>query len=111
MKTYDVDQFVAGWFIGSFEPSVLKTDQFEVAYKKHYTREPWPAHAHKESTEINYLIRGQMTINNELLTAPVVFVIEKGELALPTFLSDCELIVVKCPSVIGDKYDVDGNKI
>ena len=107
MKTYSVDNMILGWFIGNFEPSVLRTTEFEVGYKTHSAGERWDKHYHAIATEINYLIRGKMKINDQTFESPVIFVIEPGEIADPEFLTDVELIVVKTPSVIGDKYSID----
>ena len=107
MKIYSTESFVGGWWLGNFEPSVFKTDQFEVCYKTHAAGEKWDAHYHALGTEFNYLIRGEMCINDMEFEAPVVFVIEPGEVADPTFITDVELIIVKIPSVPGDKYIVD----
>jgi len=45
-----------------------------------------------------------MIIGGLRLKAGDVFKINPGEIADPVFLKDCELIVVKVPSVPGDKY-------
>ena len=44
-----------------------------------------------------------MTINNFDIKAGQVFIIPKGQIACPIFMSDCELIVVKTPSKPTDK--------
>jgi len=106
MKKTRIEDYKRGWFIGDFEPSLLKTKAFEVSYMRHTKGEVWPAHFHKESVEYNVLIRGKMIIQKELLVDGDVFVFEKGEVADPIFLEDCELIVVKVPSIIGDKHEV-----
>jgi mannose-6-phosphate isomerase-like protein (cupin superfamily) len=104
MKTYDPSIFSGGWFIGSFTPSVVRTKDFEVCYKFHPKGEQWPEHYHKLSDEINYLIEGEMTIDGvTTLKAPLIFVIEKNDIAKPEFFTDCKLIVVKIPSIPGDK--------
>lgn len=103
-------EIVGGWFIGDFEPSAYRTKDFEVCYKIHPQGEKWPAHKHEESIEINYLIIGKMTINEVYLEAPTIFILEKGEVAKPEFLEDCELIVVRVPSVPGDKIVVKGEQ-
>ena len=107
MTVLSIDNFEGGWFIGDFDPAVIKTKDFEVCYKKHSQGEVWDIHYHKISTEVNYLIRGEMTINGELLIAGDVFTIYPEEVAEPKFLTDCELIVVKTPSLVNDKYIVE----
>lgn len=106
MKIFSIEDMIGGWFVGNFEPSAHKTSDFEVCYKVHPKGEQWPAHYHKIATEINYIIRGTMTINGTMLTRGDVFVLEPYEVAVPEFLEDCELIVVKTASVVGDKYEV-----
>lgn len=46
-----------------------------------------------------------MTINDILIESGKIFVIEKNESVKPIFLEDCELIVVKTPSIKNDKYN------
>ena len=106
MDIFNIKDMKGGWFIGNFEPSVYKTEEFEVAYARHHKGQKWDTHYHKKSTEINYLIRGIMKIQDKLLTPGDIFVLKPYELADPEFLEDCELIVVKTASVIGDKYAV-----
>lgn len=106
MKIYNTLEFdmLGGWFIGDFKPVVYRTKKFEVCYKVHLKGEKWPKHKHEKSIEINYLIRGSMIINGEfLLKAPTIFVVEKDEVVYPEFLEDCEIIVVKVPSIPSDK--------
>ncbi len=95
-----------GWFVGDFEPTAYKTKDFEVSYKTHPKGEIWDNHYHKIATEINYLIRGKMKLSGTTLEEGDIFILHPGEIAIPEFLTDCELVVVKTPSVKGDKYIV-----
>ena len=104
MKISKLTDYTGGWFIGDFEPSAYKTDQFEVCYKFHKKGEKWDIHYHKISTEINVLIKGKMKILNKELVSGDVFVILPWEIADPVFLEDCTVLIVKTPSVPGDKY-------
>lgn len=101
------EKFIGGWFIGDFTPSIFRTKDFEVCYKIHEQNEKWPQHYHKVATEINYLMRGRMTVQGRELVAGDVFSFEPNEVADPVFTEKCELIVVKFPSVKGDKYDIN----
>jgi hypothetical protein len=102
----DIKNMFRGWFIGDFEPSILKSKDFEVAILFHPKGEKWPKHFHKEAVEINVLITGKMIINGELLLPGNIFLIEKNEIADPDFLEDCTIVCVKTPSIPGDKYEV-----
>jgi hypothetical protein len=106
MEIFEANQFIGGWFVGDFEPTAYRTSHFEVSYKKHHKGEKWAAHYHAIGDEINYLIEGEMEINGIQLKAPVVFVIPAKEVADPKFHTDVKIIVVKTPSIPGDKYDV-----
>ena len=98
-------QKYGGWFGGSFYPAAFITDDFEICHKIHKKGEVWPPHFHKIATEYNYLIKGNMIIKGEKLVEGDVFIIQSGEIADPTFQTDCTLTVVKIPSIIGDKYE------
>jgi len=99
-----MDTMTRGWFIGNFEPSVLKTSNFEVGYLQHKKGERWDFHYHKIATEYNYLIRGEMRINGKIIKPGDIFIFRPDYMTDPEFLQDCELICVKTPSVPGDKY-------
>lgn len=101
-----LDRMKGGWFVGDFDPSVARTKDFEVGYKLHRKGEHWARHTHKVATEITVLLRGRMKLQGRELVSGDVFVIYPDEIADPEFLEDCEVIIVKFPSVIGDKYEV-----
>lgn len=106
MKIYSLADFTGGWFVGDFLPTAHQTPAFEVGYKLHLKGDKWPVHYHKEATEINLLISGRMRLRGVTMEAGTVFVIEPGEIADPVFLKDCQLVVIKTPSIPGDKYEV-----
>lgn len=106
MKISKIDDYKGGWFVGDFEPTALKTKQFEIGTKVHRKDEKWDVHYHKLATEITYLVKGKMIIQDKMLVSGDVFVIEPYEIADPTFLEDCTVMVIKIPSVPGDKYVV-----
>lgn len=107
MKTYKINEMKNGWFIGNFEPSILKTKDFEVGVLHHHKGEVWPKHKHEYLEEYNYLLSGKMLINNCILNAGDLFVFEREEIADPIFLEDCIVIVIKVPSVPGDKVIIE----
>lgn len=107
MKIYKETSMHRGWFIGNFEPSVLKTPEFEIGVLRHKKDEYWQAHYHKESVEYNYLIEGSMIIQGQQLEPGDIFVLDKYEVADPIFVTDCTVVVVKTPSNPKDKYMVE----
>lgn len=104
MKIFNTSIMKRGWFVGFFEPTAYKTNDFEVGILEHKAGEHWAAHYHKVSTEINYLLEGSMIIQNKTLTAPIIFILDPLEIADPIFLTDCKLVVVKTPSIPNDKF-------
>ena len=107
MREYKLDKMIGGWFIGNFEPSILKTKDFEVAYKKFKKGKlNDDIHFHKIATEYNLIIKGSLRIDNlnKVLTENDIFVFEPGEISNVTFLEDTNIVVVKTPSVENDKY-------
>lgn len=103
MKKMKIKDFKGGWFIGNFEPTLLKTPDFEVCYHVHKKGEKWDKHCHLQATEYNVVLRGKIKFDQGIVRKGDVFVFEKGEWANPEFLTDCEVLVVKVPSVPNDK--------
>jgi hypothetical protein len=48
-----------------------------------------------------------MLLNGETILPNDIFILERGEIAEPEFLEDCLVLVIKHPSIPGDKYVVD----
>ena len=106
MKLHKLSQMVRGWFVGNFDPSVFKTKDFEIGILNHSKGEVWPKHYHKIAIEINCLLSGSMIIQNQKIEVGDIFILEPKEIADPIFLEDCKVLVIKIPSIIGDKYEV-----
>ncbi len=100
-----LEDFVGGWIIGDFEPSLLKTDLFEACLKIHYRDEPIDRHYHEKTIEYNTLVSGEMIVNGEHLTPNDVFVLKQGECVHAEVLTEeARVMVIKVPSIPGDKF-------
>jgi quercetin dioxygenase-like cupin family protein len=106
MKIIKLNKMKRGWMIGDFEPSILKTDLFEIAYLTHKKDEIWPNHYHAIATEYNLLVRGSMTVCYKKINPGEIFIIEPNEEAAPIFHEDCEIVCIKVPSLPKDKHEV-----
>ena len=106
LTSHDISDFKGGWFIGDFNPSLLKTKDFEVSVKTHPKREIWDKHYHKIATEYNYVMEGAVEIDGVIYKKGDLFVIHPEFVVDPNFLEDCSIMWVKTPSVVGDKYVV-----
>jgi len=102
--TVDINNYTRGWLIGNFEPSIKKETEYEIGLLTHKKDEKWGFHYHRESVEINILIKGKMIINNIELNTGDIFIFDKNIIACPIFLEDCKLICIKIPSVPSDKF-------
>jgi len=107
MKKFRFEQMNGGYYIGNFEPSAFKTENFEVAYVKHEKGDKWVKHYHNKLTEINLVLSGKVRINDEIFVKGDIFVVEPKETVDPLFLDNTELIVAKTPSITDDKIIVE----
>jgi len=107
MKKHNLSDFWRGWFIGNFEPSLLKTEDFEAGFLFHPKGEHWPDHYHKLGTEYNLLVKGKMEIFGETINEGEIFVIDPYEVAIPNFIEDCYIFCIKSPGKKGDKYIIE----
>jgi quercetin dioxygenase-like cupin family protein len=95
---------VKGWFVGNFEPSLLKTNDVEVAVK-HYQMgdyEEW--HYHKIATEITVIIDGEVKMNGSVYKKGDIVVIDPMEGTDFLAVTDAVNVVVKFPGANNDKY-------
>jgi hypothetical protein len=99
---------VKGWFVGDFEPCALRTASAEVAVKRYRQgeREAW--HYHKVATEVTVVLDGVVEMNGVRHGAGTIVRIEPGEGTDFVAVTDVTTVVVKLPSVAGDKYGRDG---
>lgn len=105
---YRTSCFKNGWIIGDFLPSIIRTKDFEVAihdYKKGHESD---GHYHKIATEVNVIITGKVlffdSYGKEILYANDIFVYKPYDISQVAFLEDTKLLIIKTPSVPGDKY-------
>ena len=107
MKLFNLDDMTKGWFIGNFTPTVLPTNQVEVAVKRYKAGEYEPAHYHKIATEITVIIDGEVRMNGALYLQGDIIVIEPNQATDFLAITDVSTTVVKFPGALGDKYLVE----
>jgi len=106
MKIIELSKMHRGWMIGDFQPSILKTDLFEIGYLLHKKGEKWSRHYHAIATEYNLLVRGLMKVCGSEVKPGQIFIIDPNEIVDPVFYEDCEILCIKIPSLPKDKYEV-----
>lgn len=104
MKKHNLDDMVGGWFIGHFEPTLLKTDDFEVAVKIYKKGDYEENHYHKIATEYTLIMDGEVIMSGENYSSGDIVVIKPNESTDFRALTDVKTVVVKTPSVANDKY-------
>ena len=90
MKLRRLEDMVGGWIVGDFEPTCLRTPACEVACKHYPAGAHEDTHVHRIATEITLIASGRARMNGRELAA----------------IDPTITVVVKMPSVAGDKYPV-----
>jgi len=107
MKKHNVEDFVGGWFVGDFEPSLIKSKDVEVAIQYYKAGDSEPKHVHKVAREITVIAFGRVKMSGMEYKTGDIIDIKPG---VPTdfiAIDDTATIVVKTPSVLSDKHLVD----
>ena len=104
MKKHNLHDMVGGWFIGHFDPTILKTDDFEVAVKIYKKGDYEENHFHKVATEYTLIMDGEVIMSGENYSSGDIIVIKPNESTDFRALTDVKTVVVKTPSVANDKY-------
>ena len=106
MRMQRLDEFRGGWIIGDFEPSLLRTKDFEISVMQHKKGAYIPLHYHHLVEEMNVFVSGSMLCNGVELVPGDIFIFEKDEVSDCIVHEDTVVVVVKVPSILGDKYNV-----
>jgi len=104
LDKYSLKNFIKGWFIGDFSPTLFATDQFEIAVKRYTTGERESAHVHKVASEYTLVVSGKVRMKNVEYGPDDIVVIPPGEATDFEVLESAVTVVVKVPCVKGDKY-------
>lgn len=104
MRRFRLLDMQGGWFIGDFQPTVTATSQFEVAVKYYQAGDAEQAHHHRIAEELTVIALGRVRMSGEEFVQGDIVVIAPGESTDFVALEDTITVVVKHPSVRGDKY-------
>jgi quercetin dioxygenase-like cupin family protein len=106
MIVRSLEDMVGGWIVGNFEPTCIKTAACEVACKHYEAGASEAAHVHRIATEVTLVAAGRVSMNGRMFSAGDIIVLEPGEATDFRALERSTTVVVKMPSVIGDKFPV-----
>ena len=105
MRTARHEDMVKGWFVGNFEPTLIKTNDVEVAVKSYNKGDYEEKHYHKIATELTVIIQGRVKMNEVEYQKGDIIVMEPMEATDFECLEDgTQNVVVKYPGANNDKY-------
>lgn len=104
MKHDRLENMVKGWFVGAFSPTLLHTNDCEVAIK-HYRKGDYEArHVHKIATEITVVVTGEIRMCEKNWGPGDMVMLSPGEATDFLAVTDAVTVVVKHPGALNDKY-------
>lgn len=104
MKKENLMNFIGGWFIGNFEPSLLKTNDVEVAVKHYKPNDYDQEHFHKIGTEYTVIVKGKVKMLGKEYSAGDILTIAPMESTDFMAITEVTTVVVKIPGASNDKY-------
>ena len=99
-----------GWFIGDFEPSLYKTNEFEVAVKNYKAGDKEDFHHHKIALEFTVIILGEVKMSGKAHKQGDILKINPGTSTDFEAITDVITLVVKVPGAKNDKYLIKKRK-
>ena len=104
MKKENLKNFIGGWFIGNFEPSLLQTNDVEVSVKTYSPGDYDKEHFHKIGTEYTVIVKGRVKmLGNEYKEGDILTILPMESTDFLA-LTDVITVVVKIPGASNDKY-------
>ena len=104
MKTAKLEDMIKGWFIGNFEPTLLRTNDVEVAVKSYNKGDYEEKHYHKIATEITVIVSGKVKMNGIEYSKGDIVVMEPNEATdFECLENGTQNVVVKLPGANDDK--------
>ena len=79
MKVAKLEDMFKGWFVGNFDPTLLRTNDVEVAVKSYKKGDYETKHFHKIATELTVIISGRVRMNGVEYGKGDIIVMEPNE--------------------------------
>lgn len=105
MEKFNLNDFTKGWFIGNFQPTIMDTNDFEIAIKRYKAGDFENRHHHKIATEYTIIVEGEVIMNGDKFVKNDIIKINPNESTDFKCLTDVVTVVVKTPSIKDDKYE------
>lgn len=107
MRKAKLENMIKGWFVGNFEPTLIKTQDVEVAVKEYKKGDSEGRHYHKIATEITVISSGRVRMNGVEYCAGDIIIVEPLESTDFEALENTTTTIVKYPGANNDKYEGD----
>src|SRR5258708_1761921 len=104
LERYALESYTKGWFVGNFNPTLMASDDVEVAIKHYKAGDHEASHHHKVATELTAVVSGRVQMSGEEIGPGEIIKIAPGQSTDFTALTDAVTVVVKMPCVAQDKY-------
>ena len=104
MRSFRLENFWGGWFVGNFEPSIVSQPGFEVCIKRFNAGDREPLHYQEIAWEITAVVSGTCQIGGLELSEDDLIIIEPGEAVDFVAITNCVVVAVKSPSLPSDKH-------
>jgi len=105
MKKFNLTDFKKGWFVGNFDPTLIKTNDVEIGVKEYKAGDSESFHHHRIATEITCIVKGEVEMCGKRYKEGDIIVIEPYQGTDFKAITDAKNIVVKYPGATNDKYD------
>jgi hypothetical protein len=101
---YNLKDFTKGWIIGDFEPTIFGTKDFEISIKYYNKNDFENEHYHKIAKEWTCVLNGKVQFNNQIFEKDSIILVNPYQKIKFKALENSTTVVIKIPSVKGDKY-------
>jgi len=109
MQKYKLKDMIRGWFVGNFKPTAYTTQDVEIGVQRYKAGDYEKRHLHKVATEITVIVSGKVIMNDKIFVSGDIIVINPDEATDFKAVTDVTNVVVKLPSILNDKYEVEQN--
>ena len=99
----NVADYTRGWFVGDFEPSLVRLQDFEACYKSFSAGERESPAVQFRAKELTLVVHGDAQINGVVLREGDLCLVLPGESADFFAVTDCKVVGIKFPSITNDK--------
>lgn len=104
MKNNQLKNFTNGWFVGNFDPSLIKTNDVEIGVKEYKSGDHEDFHHHRIATEITCILSGEVEMNGKRYQEGDIILIKPFEGTDFKAITNAKNLVIKYPGANNDKY-------